>query len=68
MSMNSIPLFLYELSISKKMNMTSVFENNAANNAQNCTWHQKFSSINPLMHNAPIFFCFLFYEYYCTAQ
>ena len=44
MSMNTIPLFFYEISISKRMNMTSFLENNAANNAKNCTLHQKFSS------------------------
>ena len=41
MSMNSIPLFFYEISISKRMNITSFLENNAANNVQNCTGHQK---------------------------
>ena len=44
MSINSIPLFFDESSISKRINMTSVFEENAASNAQNCTWYQKFSS------------------------
>ena len=34
MSMNSILLFLYESSISKRINMTPVFEINAANNAK----------------------------------
>ena len=44
MSINSIPLFFDESSISKRINMTSVFEENAASNAQNCTWYQRFSS------------------------
>ena len=39
-SMSSIPLFFYESSILKKMNMTSVFEKTAAKKAQNCTWYQ----------------------------
>ena len=34
MSMNSILLFFYESSISKRINMTPVFEINAANNAK----------------------------------
>ena len=46
MSINSIPLFFDESSISKRINMTSVFEENAASNAQNCTWYQRFSSKN----------------------
>ena len=44
MSINCIPLFFDESSISKRINMTSVFEENAASNAQNCTWYQRFSS------------------------
>ena len=36
MSMNSIPLFFHESSISKRINMTSVFEKNTVN-AQNRT-------------------------------
>ena len=44
MSINCIPLFFDESSISKRINMTSVFEENAANNAQNCIWYQRFSS------------------------
>ena len=34
MSMSSILLFFYESSISKRINMTPVFEINAANNAK----------------------------------
>ena len=43
MQMNPIPLFFDEKFHIEKNNMTSVFEKNAANNAQNCTWYQKFS-------------------------
>ena len=43
MLMNPIPLFFDECSILKKINMTSVFEKNAANNAQNCTRYHKFN-------------------------
>ena len=43
-SMSSIPLFFYESSILKKMNMTSVFEKTAAKKAQNCTWYQNYQS------------------------
>ena len=44
MPMNPIPLFFDERSTSKRINMTSVLKKNAASNAQNCTWYQKFSS------------------------
>ena len=37
MQMNPIPLFFDEKFHIEKNNMTSVFEKNAANNAQNCT-------------------------------